>query len=246
MKESIFRILTNKQIAHDTYEMILRGNTEHITRPGQFVNIKLDGFYLRRPFSVCDLEGDDLTIIYKVVGSGTEKMSTLVPNEELNLLTGLGNGYDTKSSGKAPLLIGGGAGVPPLYWLAKELLAEGKQVSAILGFNTSNEVFYEAQFKKLGVSTLITTADGSYGIQGFVTDALTNLESFSYTYACGPEPMLKAVYDAAETSGQYSFEERMWCGFGACMGCTCKTLYGDKRICREGPVLVKEEIIWQG
>lgn len=244
MKESMFRILSNRQIASKTYEIKLRGETDRITCPGQFVNIKLDGFYLRRPFSVCDLDGSDLTLIYKIVGQGTESMSTFAPNEELNLLTGLGNGYDTKVSGNTPLLIGGGAGVPPLYWLAKVLLTEGKQVTAILGFNTSDEVFYEDQFKKLGVNTLITTADGSHGTKGFVTDALSKAGAYSYTYTCGPEPMLKAVYDASQTSGQYSFEERMGCGFGACMGCTCKTLYGDKRICREGPVLIKEEIIW--
>jgi dihydroorotate dehydrogenase electron transfer subunit len=244
MRESMFRILSNRQIAHKTYEIILRGNTEHITNPGQFVNIKLEGFYLRRPFSVCDLGGDCMTLVYKVVGSGTEKMSTLEPNEELNLLTGLGNGYDTGASGNTPLLIGGGAGVPPLYWLAKALLTEEKKVTAILGFNTSDEVFYEKEFERLGVNTFITTVDGSYGTKGLVTDALSKAGTYSYTYTCGPEPMLKAVFDAAKSSGQYSFEERMGCGFGACMGCTCKTLYGDKRICREGPVLAKEEIIW--
>ena len=243
MKQSIFQITENTPLTDSVYRMRLVGDTSHITAPGQFVNIQLDGFYLRRPISVCDCEGETLTLIYKVVGKGTAAMSKLSEGN-LDILTGLGNGYDTSLSGDAPLLLGGGVGVPPLYMLAKKLIAEGKKVSVILGFNTKDEVFYEEEFKALGASVTVTTVDGSYGVKGFVTDALKNMD-YTYTYCCGPEPMLKAVYNTSTTSGQYSFEERMGCGFGACMGCSCKTLYGNKRICKDGPVLVKEEIIWQ-
>ncbi len=242
MKDSFFKIVTNKKIAKNTYETVLKGDTSHITASGQFVNLKLDGFYLRRPISVCNVEGDELTIIYKVVGDGTEAMSRLGEGCELLVLTGLGNGYDTSVSGDAPLLIGGGAGVPPMFYLARRLVAEGKHPRAILGFGTSDEVFYKEEFEKLGVPVTVTTVDGSLGVKGFVTNAMEG--GYSYFYTCGPEPMLKAVYDVSETSGQFSFEERMGCGFGACMGCSCKTKYGNKRICRDGPVLVKEEIIW--
>ena len=242
MKDSIFKVKSNKQIAKNTYETVLVGDTSDITASGQFVNIKLDGFYLRRPISVCDVEGDELTIIYKVVGEGTEVMSKMTGGEELFTLTGLGNGYDTEKSGDTPLLIGGGAGVPPMYYLARKLIAEGKKPRAILGFGSADEVFYKEKFEALGVPVTVTTVDGTEGVKGFVTDAMK--ESYSYFFTCGPEPMLKAVYESSETSGQFSFEERMGCGFGACMGCTCKTKYGNKRICRDGPVLVKEEIIW--
>ena len=242
MKDSYFTLLSNERIAKNTYEMKLEGDVSHVTRPGQFVNIKLDGFYLRRPISVCDREGNVLTLIYKAVGEGTEKMSRMVPGEKLLVLTGLGNGYDTSKSGDRPLLIGGGAGVPPMYLLARELVREGKHPSVILGFNTKDEVFYREKFLKLGLSVTVTTADGSEGVRGFVTNAMDT--PYTYFYTCGPEPMLKAIYDKSETSGQFSFEERMGCGFGACMGCTCKTKYGNKRICRDGPVLEKEEIIW--
>ena len=242
MKTSIFEIIDNRKIAKNTYEMLLRGDTSDITAPGQFVNIKLSGFFLRRPISVCDLEGDILTLIYKVVGEGTEAMSMMKIGEKLDILTGLGNGYDLSLSGNSPLLIGGGAGVPPMFLLARRLIAEGKRPRAILGFGSSDEVFYREEFEKLGVSVTVTTVDGSEGVKGFVTDAME--EGYSYFFTCGPEPMLKAVYDKSATSGQFSFEERMGCGFGACMGCSCKTKYGNKRICREGPVLVKEEIIW--
>ena len=242
MKDSYFTLLSNERIAKNTYEMKLGGDVSHVTRPGQFVNIKLDGFYLRRPISVCDREGNVLTLIYKAVGEGTEKMSRMAPGEKLLVLTGLGNGYDTSKSGDRPLLIGGGAGVPPMYLLARELVREGKHPSVILGFNTKDEVFYREKFLKLGLSVTVTTADGSEGVRGFVTNAMDT--PYTYFYTCGPEPMLKAIYDKSETSGQFSFEERMGCGFGACMGCTCKTKYGNKRICRDGPVLEKEEIIW--
>ncbi len=242
MKDTLFKIQSNKLIAKNTYEMILSGDTSDITAPGQFVNIKLDGFYLRRPISVCASSESSLTLIYKVVGDGTEKMSSMTEGESLLILTGLGNGYNKSVSGKKPLLIGGGAGVPPMYMLCKELIAEGKEPTVILGFGSSCEIFYEREFRELGAKVIVTTVDGSYGTKGFVTDAM-NLE-YTYFFTCGPEPMLKAVYDKSTSSGQFSFEERMGCGFGACMGCSCKTKYGNKRICRDGPVLVKEEIIW--
>lgn len=221
--------------------MTLAGDTGEITASGQFVNIKLDGLFLRRPISVCDCENGVLTIVYKVVGKGTEQMSKM-KSGSLDVLTGLGNGYDLSLSGERPLLLGGGVGVPPLYMLAKKLIKEGKKVSVILGFNTRDEVFYENEFKALGADVKVTTADGSYGIKGFVTDAVE--EGYTHAYTCGPEPMLKAVYNKITTSGQFSFEERMGCGFGACMGCSCKTKYGNKRICKDGPVLIKEEIVW--
>ena len=242
MKNSVFTITKNAHLTSNVYIMVLKGDTEGI-RCGQFVNIQLDGLYLRRPISVCDCEGDSLTIIYKVVGVGTEQMSKMGVGDSLDLLTGLGNGYDTTPSGERPLLIGGGVGVPPLYMLCKKLIAEGKQPTVILGFNTSEEVFYADEFASLGAEVRITTVDGSSGIKGFVTDAMAGVD-YSYFYTCGPEPMLKAVYKATVTSGQMSFEERMGCGFGACMGCSCKTITGYKRICKEGPVMKKEEVLW--
>ena len=242
MKQSLFEILSNTALTDSVYKMVLSGDTSHVTNCGQFVNIQLDGLFLRRPISVCDYDESTLTIIYKVVGKGTEQMSAMVPGEKLDILTGLGNGYDISLAGDSPVLLGGGVGVPPMYNLAKKLIAEGKKVTVILGFNTQNEIFYENEFKVLGCDVAVTTVDGSYGIKGFVTDALP--ENYSYFYTCGPEPMLKAVYKATATSGQMSFEERMGCGFGACMGCSCKTLTGNKRICKEGPVMKKEEILW--
>ena len=241
MKNLVFELLTNKKIAKNTYECVLCGDISDI-KCGQFVNIMIDGLYLRRPISVCDAEDGKLTLIYKVVGVGTEKMANMEAGTKLDLLTGLGNGYDTERSGDKPLLIGGGAGVPPMYKLCKELTSQGKKCSVILGFGSMDEVFYEDEFKSLGADVYVTTVDGSYGTKGFVTDAM-NME-YTYFYTCGPEPMLKAVYNKSTTSGEFSFEERMGCGFGACMGCTCKTKYGNKRICKDGPVLVKEEIIW--
>ncbi len=243
MKQTIFEIISNKKIAKDVYEMVLAGDTSGIA-PGQFVNIKLEGLYLRRPISVCDYSDKTLTLVYKVVGQGTSQMSSMVNGEKLDILTGLGNGYDTSKSGNSPLLIGGGVGVPPMYALAKKLIAEGKSVSVILGFNVSDEIFYKEEFEKIGVKTYVTTVDGSVGTKGFVTDAVDLVGEYTYIYTCGPEVMLKAVYNKSNTSGQYSFEERMGCGFGACVGCTCKTKYGNKRICKDGPVLEKEEIIW--
>lgn len=244
MKQSIFTITENVKIAPNVMRMRMLGDTSEIKGPGQFVNIKLDGLYLRRPISVCDLNKDALTIIYKVVGEGTEQMSHLKIRDSLDVLTGLGNGYDLKLCKEKPLLLGGGVGVPPLFLLAKELISMGKEVTAVLGFNTKDEIFYEKEFEDLGVKTLVTTADGSCGIKGFVTDAMKGLD-YDYFYTCGPEPMLKAVHNTSKTSGQFSFERRMGCGFGACMGCSCKTITGYKRICKEGPVLLKEEILWE-
>lgn len=243
MKQSIFTIRSNTALTDSVYKMVLEGDTSAITAPGQFVNIRLEGMFLRRPISVCDYDERALTIIYKVVGKGTAAMAAMATGDELDILTGLGNGYDLSLSGENPVLLGGGVGVPPMYNLAKKLLAQGKSVSVILGFNTESEIFYEQEFKALGCQVTVTTVDGSYGKKGFVTDALP--ETYSYFYTCGPEPMLKAVYRSTATSGQMSFEERMGCGFGACMGCSCKTLTGYKRICKDGPVMKKEEILWE-
>ncbi len=244
MKQSIFKIIENTQLTSTVFKMKLSGDVSEITSPGQFVNIKLEGLYLRRPISVCDCENGVLTLIYKVVGKGTEQMAKMTEGEELDVLTGLGNGYNTAISGDKPVLLGGGVGVPPLYMLAKKLIAEGKDVSVILGFNTKEEIFCEEDFKALGAEVTVATADGSYGVKGFVTDALKDID-YTYFYTCGPEPMLKALYKVTSTSGQFSFEERMGCGFGACMGCSCKTITGYKRICKDGPVLEKEEILWE-
>ncbi len=243
MKQGLFTIVEHQQLTDTVWRMRLQGDTSEITSPGQFVNVRLDGLFLRRPISVCDCEGDTLTVVYKVVGKGTRQMSRMTVGDVLDVLTGLGNGYDMSVAGDAPLLLGGGVGVPPLYLLAKRLIAEGRQVSVVLGFNTQNEAFYEQEFRALGATVTVATADGSYGTRGFVTDALP--KCYSYFYTCGPEPMLKAVYAATATSGQFSFEERMGCGFGACMGCSCKTITGNKRICKEGPVLRKEDILWE-
>ena len=241
MKQTIFTITENTPLTATVYRMVLTGDTAGIAT-GQFVNVLLDGLYLRRPISVCDCQGDALTLIYKVVGKGTRQMAAMQAGQTLDLLTGLGNGYDLSKAGDHPLLLGGGVGVPPLYMLACQLRQQGKAVSVILGFNTADEVFYEQEFKALGCDVTVTTVDGSYGVKGFVTNALP--EEYSYFYTCGPEPMLKAVYAATATSGQFSFEERMGCGFGACMGCSCKVITGYKRICKDGPVLEKEEILW--
>ena len=242
MKQSLFQITENVHLTENVMRMRLKGDTSAITASGQFINIKLDGLFLRRPISVCDCEGDTVTIIYKVVGKGTEQMSKMTSGT-LDILTGLGNGYNTSLSGEKPLLIGGGVGVPPMFNLCKKLLQQGKKVTVVLGFNTKEEVFLEDDFKALGADVIVATADGSYGVKGFVTDAMKNVE-YTYFFTCGPMPMFKAIEATAVTSGQYSFEERMGCGFGACMGCSCKTKYGNKRICKDGPVLEREEIIW--
>ncbi len=243
MKEIFFELVENIPLTDSVYRMVLSGDTSGITAPGQFVNLKIEGLYLRRPISVCDYDDTTLTLVYKVVGKGTEAMSKMGKGTRLNVLVGLGNGYDLDKSGEHALLLGGGVGVPPLYRLAKDLLAQGKQVSVILGFNTSSEIFYEKEFFDLGVNVYVTTVDGSYGIKGFVTDAMDKV-SYTYFYTCGPMPMLRAINEKANTEGQFSFEERMGCGFGACMGCSCKTMFGNKRVCKDGPVFEKKEIIW--
>lgn len=247
MKQGFYRVAENIPLTSQVYKMILSGDTAACQKPGQFVNIRLRGFYLRRPISVCDWDDSTITLLYKVVGHGTEAMAKLKPGEELDVLTGLGNGYDTEKSGNTPLLLGGGVGVPPMYALCKKLLREGKTPSVILGFNTREEIFYENEFSELLAGTegkvYVATADGSYGTRGFVTDVMKNLD-YSYFYTCGPMPMFRAIENTAKTGGQFSFEERMGCGFGACMGCSCKTKNGNKRICKDGPVLEREEIIW--
>ena len=243
MKQSIFTIKENIALTESVYKMTLSGDTGAITKSGQFVNIKIDGLFLRRPISVCDSEDGILTLIYKVVGEGTEAMKKMEAGEELDILTGLGNGYDLSKAGDTPILLGGGVGVPPMYMLCKKLIGMGKRVKVVLGFNTKDEIFYENEFRALGAEVTVTTVDGSYGTRGFVTDVMKDAD-YSYFYTCGPEPMLKAIHKCSVTSGQFSFEERMGCGFGACMGCSCKTVTGYKRICKEGPVLEKEEILW--
>lgn len=243
MYQGIYEIKSNIKLAESVYETVLLGDTSSLRSPGQFINIKIDGLFLRRPISVCDYDENSITIIYKVVGEGTELMSEMQSGEKLDVLCGLGNGFDTSKSGDNPVLIGGGVGVPPMYNLCKKLISEGKKVTVILGFNNADEIFYEDKFKALGADVKVTTVDGSYGIKGYVTDALQET-NYTYFYTCGPMPMFKAIENTATTSGQYSFEERMGCGFGACMGCSCKTKYGNKRICKDGPVLEREEIIW--
>lgn len=242
MKQVNLTIVSQKQIADAVMEMRLAGDVSGITASGQFVNILVEGLFLRRPISVCDYDENGLTLVYKIVGEGTKRLAEYPNGTVLDVLTGLGNGYDLSLSGDTPLLLGGGVGVPPLYHLCKTLVAQGKHPTVVLGFNRKADVFYEEEFKALGAAVTVTTADGSYGTKGFVTDALPS--EYSYFYTCGPEPMLKAVFAATKTSGQFSFEERMGCGFGACMGCSCKTVTGYKRICKEGPVLTKEEILW--
>ncbi len=244
-KKGIYRIVANERLTESVWRMRLAGDTRWITAPGQFVNIALEGRYLRRPISVCDWNDGEIVLIYKVVGDGTAQMSRMTVGTELDLLTGLGNGFSTCNDARRPLLVGGGVGVPPLYGLTRQLLAAGKPVSVVLGFNTAAEIFYEEEFRQAGCDVTVATADGSRGVRGFVTTAIaqTGIE-FDYFYACGPLPMLRALCEAVEQDGQLSFEERMGCGFGACMGCSCKTKYGNKRICKEGPVLEKGEIIW--
>lgn len=243
MEKVFLTVKDNKILTESVYEMKLSGDISAVKNPGQFVNISIDGCYLRRPVSVCDVDGDTLTLIYKVVGKGTERLSKYAAGEKIDTLVGLGNGYDLSLSGEKPLLIGGGVGVPPMYLLAKKLVEKGVKPTVILGFNTKSEIFYEEEFKTLGATVYVTTADGSYGKKGFVTDIMKDLD-YTYFYTCGPMPMFKAIEKIAKGSGEFSFEERMGCGFGACMGCSCKTKYGNKRICKDGPVLKREEIVW--
>ena len=242
MNQGIYTVETNRPLTEDVWEMRLAGVTGSITRPGQFINIKLDGLFLRRPISISDWDGETVTIVYKIVGKGTAAMTKLCPGKQLDLLCGLGNGFDISRWKADILVIGGGAGVPPMYGLAKALLKAGKTPIAILGFNKREEIFCEDKFRALGIETTVTTADGSYGTRGFVTDALPR--ELGLPERMTANAMLEAVNAAAVTDGQFSLEERMGCGFGACMGCSCKTKYGTKRICKDGPVLEKEEIIW--
>ena len=243
MEQVILKIEENVPIAREVYRMRLSGDVSAVTRPGQFVNLALSGRFLRRPISVCDCRDGVLTLLYKVVGQGTAQMAELPPGERLDVLTGLGNGFDVENAGSNKLLIGGGIGAAPLYWLARELRARGVSATAVLGFNTAADVYYKEEFAAVCDKTVIATADGSFGVRGFVTDAMAGL-ACDYYYACGPEPMLRAVWKAGRSDGELSFEERMGCGFGACMGCTCKTVTGWKRICKDGPVLRKGEIAW--
>lgn len=244
-KQGLYVIKANEQLTETVWKMTLHGDTNYITAPGQFVNIEIPGKFLRRPISICDYDERQITLIYKVVGEGTEIMSAMKDGETLDMLTGLGNGFSIVESSHKPLLVGGGVGVPPLYNLAKKLIDEGREVTVVLGFNIADEVFYAEDFEALGADVIVATADGSRGVKGFVTDAITKGEvDYDYVYACGPIPMLKALHGTIKSEGQFSFEERMGCGFGGCMGCTCKTKNANKRICKEGPVLTTGEIIW--
>ena len=242
MKQVVFTLKSTERLAENVYKSVFAGDTSGITGAGQFVNIKIDGLYLRRPISVADKKDGELTLVYKTVGKGTTALSVAAVGTTFDVLTGLGNGYALSLSGKKPLLIGGGVGVPPLYYLAKKLIEKGVTPTVALGFNRKEEVFFVKEFEALGAKVLLATVDGSAGEKGFVTGVLP--QDYSYFYCCGPEPMLKAVYNATETDGEFSFEERMGCGFGACMGCSCKTITGNKRICKDGPVLKKGEILW--
>lgn len=243
MKQQLFKIAENRPLAPKVFCMRLLGDTAPIAAPGQFVNLKIKGFYLRRPISISNWDDRSLTVIYKTVGAGTEKLSHALPGESLDVLFALGNGFNPAPAGERPVLVGGGVGAPPLFGLCRALLRQGAAPQVVLGFNTASEVFLEKEFLALGVPVTVTTADGSYGQKGFVTAALQNL-SYTYLYACGPLPMLKAVSEQASTPGQLNFEARMGCGFGACRGCTVQTKNGPKRICLEGPVLTKEEVLW--
>jgi len=242
MKQGLFEIIENCPLNENVMRLRMQGDTSAITKPGQFVNIKIEGNFLRRPLSVCDCQGDVITVCYRINGKGTESLSTK-KGGKLDVLTGLGNGFCLENAGNKPLLIGGGMGFTPMYILAKALIAQGKMPVVILGFNSADKIIYEQEFKALGVQVVVSTVDGSYGVKGFVTDAMADID-YSYFYTCGPEAMFKAIYDASKTEGEFSFEARMGCGFGACMGCSCETLYGTKRICKDGPVLTKGEIKW--
>ena len=245
MKQVFYTVIENTCLADGIWRMKLAGDTTAFTAPGQFLNLKLQGRFLRRPISVYDWDDSSVTIIYKTLGHGTEQMTEIRPGTVMDTLTGLGNGFDTSRSGSRPLLIGGGVGIPPMYHLAKELLSQGKNPIVVLGFNGSADVFCVDEFAALGIAPVVATADGSVGIRGFVTDAVKDISDYSYFYTCGPMPMLRALEQVLVSDGEYSFEERMGCGFGACMGCTCKTKSGYKRICKDGPVMRREEVLWQ-
>lgn len=243
--KTLFTIKENRRIASDTYRMELSCGFMPETRAGQFVDIALDGFYLRRPIAVCDLSDDGMTICYKAVGKGTEYMSTLRPGMTLDLLTGLGNGFNVAACRDAALLIGGGLGAAPLHLLCRELKAAGKKVSVVLGFNKAEEIILIEEYRKMGVEPGIATLDGSAGTKGFVGDVIARMSpEYDRFYCCGPLPMMKAVCESLPTGGEASLEERMGCGAGFCYGCTRMTRGGAKRICKDGPVFDKEEIIW--
>ena len=245
MQRVVLTVTKNEALTPLIYEMHLSGDVSGVTRAGQFVEIALDGLYLRRPISVCNYEEGELTLIYKVVGKGTDLMSQMAEGTQLDVLTGLGNGFNIDHECEKPLLVGGGVGVPPLYRLTHDLIARGKDVTVVLGFNTEAEIFYAEKFEELGAKVIIATADGSVGVKGFVTNAIaeSGVES-DYFYSCGPLPMLKALCQSLEIDGEVSLEERMGCGFGICMGCSIQTTKGAKRVCKEGPVFKKEEVIW--
>lgn len=245
MQQVIFEIVSNRALTPLIYEMRLKGDTSAITRPGQFVELSIEGLFLRRPISVCNFDEGELTLVYKVVGKGTAEMAAMQVGRKVDVLTGLGNGFNADAECQRALLVGGGVGVPPLYRLARELLAKGREVTVVLGFNTAAELFYEEEFKALGVNLVVATVDGSKGVKGFVTDAIRESGvTFDYFYSCGPLPMLKALSQSVATDGELSLEERMGCGFGICMGCSIQTASGAKRVCKEGPVFKKEEILW--
>lgn len=245
MQQVIFEIVSNRALTPLIYEMRLKGDTSAINRPGQFVELSIEGLFLRRPISVCNFDEGELTLVYKVVGKGTAEMAAMQVGRKVDVLTGLGNGFNADAECQRALLVGGGVGVPPLYRLARELLAKGREVTVVLGFNTAAELFYEEEFKALGVNLVVATVDGSKGVKGFVTDAIRESGvTFDYFYSCGPLPMLKALSQSVATDGELSLEERMGCGFGICMGCSIQTASGAKRVCKEGPVFKKEEILW--
>ena len=243
MKQGLFTVVSNRALTENVYRMELSGDTSAIAGPGQFVEVAVPGKFLRRPISVCDYSENALTLIYKVVGSGTDILSGMSASAQLDILTGLGNGYDLSLSGDRPVLVGGGVGVPPMYALAKKLLQQGKSVQVVLGFNKESEIFLAEEFRALGAQVYVATADGSVGVKGFVTDVIRDLE-YTYFYSCGPMPMFRAMENVMTTSGQYSFEERMGCGFGACMGCAIQTASGAKRVCKDGPVFPREEVFF--
>ncbi len=242
MKQGLFRIAENRPLTEKVSRLCLEGDCSHVGEPGQFVDLRLEGLFLRRPLSVCDVEGDRLTLLYEESGKGTALLRTLPEGTVLDVLTGLGRGFDRSLAGSSPLLIAGGTGASPLYGLAKRLCAEGRDVTVILGFATAAERFYEEEFRALGVTLCVCTEDGSYGRAGFVTEAMDRPASYFYT--CGPKAMMQSVCARAETDGQLSLAVRMGCGFGACMGCRVETISGGRRVCKDGPVFGKGEILW--
>ena len=245
MKKSLFTVEHTRQLTADTYEMILSGDTSAITAPGQFVNLDLPGHFLRRPISICNWTDEALMLLVKVVGQGTHDLVRCVPGEELDVLTGLGNGFNMDIPSEHPVLAGGGIGIAPLYGLAQRMLERGQTPTVALGFRTEKDVYYLEEFAKLGCRLLVATEDGSVGTKGFVTDCIKAVPECDYVLSCGPLPMLEAVHSLPQLKdGQFSFEARMGCGFGACMGCTIPTVDGYKRVCKDGPILYKEEIVW--